>query len=144
MGRDTILVVDDDRGILALLGTTLPQHDLAALTASGGEEAVEVYRREREAVALVLLDVQMEGLDGPATLAALRQINPGVRCCFMSGNTGRYTQADLMALGAVCVFHKPFGGVAELAAKLREILRRDAESAGAPAEDGGNTAGGRG
>ena len=142
MGRDTILVVDDDRAVLALLGTALPEYGLAVLTAAGGEEAVEVYRRHREAVALVLLDVRMPGLDGPATLAALRQVDPLVRCCFMSGNTGEYAWDDLTALGAVCVFAKPFGGVAGLAAELGEIVRRGPEPATAVGD--GNAGGGHG
>jgi CheY-like chemotaxis protein len=44
--------------------------------AAGGQEALDLYQRHREAIDVVLLDVRMPGLDGPQTLAALRALNP--------------------------------------------------------------------
>jgi len=75
----------------------------------------------------VLLDVRMPEMDGPQTLAALRSINPEVRCCFMSGHTGDYSAEQLLELGASHVFQKPFG-LSELAWTLQRLLQ-----AGAPA-----------
>ena len=63
----------------------------------------------------------MPGLDGPATLLALRELDPSLPCCFMTGETGGQTPADLLALGARCVFLKPFG-LDELAAALWGLL----------------------
>ena len=55
-------------------------------------------------------DVLMRGMDGPATLAALRQIDPAVRCCFMTvGTTGEDEEADrLLGLGVEAVLPKPY------------------------------------
>jgi CheY-like chemotaxis protein len=47
-------------------------------------------------------------MDGPRTLAALQQVNPNVQCCFMTGNPLPHTEEDLLLLGAVRVFRKPF------------------------------------
>ena len=67
-----------------------------------------------------MLDVLMPGLDGPRTLAALQELNPQIRCCFMSGDLGSYTEDRLQSLGAVAVLQKPFR-LAEVAEVLRQL-----------------------
>jgi CheY-like chemotaxis protein len=76
--------------------------------AADGREAVQLFVRHEAEVRVALLDVNMPGLDGPGALARIRQANPRVPCCFMTGHSGRYSGADLLALGAVQVFEKPF------------------------------------
>jgi CheY-like chemotaxis protein len=107
--KSGILVVDDEPAIRRLLQTALRQHGFFAVwTAADGRQAVEIYRRHRQDIGLVLLDVQMPVLDGPRTLAVLQRINPQVCCCFMSGHTGAYTEAELQERGGLYVFAKPF------------------------------------
>src|ERR1041385_1655495 len=81
-----ILVADDEPCIRNLLGVVLGRYGFRVWLAPHGEQAVELYCRHRSEIALVLLDVRMPVLDGPATFAALRRINPTVRCCFMSAD----------------------------------------------------------
>ena len=76
--------------------------------AADGQEALVQYWDRREDIDVILLDVRMPSLDGPQTLAALRQLNPRVRCCFMSGDLGSYTEGELRGLGAAGVLYKPF------------------------------------
>ena len=99
-----ILVVEDEPWVLRMLDVALRQDGFAVRLAGSGTEAIDVYRRHRRAISLVLLDVQMPGLDGPRTLAALRKLDPHVRSCFMSGHAGMYSTEDLLALGAARVF----------------------------------------
>lgn len=103
----TILVVEDEPALLRMLGVVLRHHGFAVRLAASGAEAVAAYREHGAGVSLVLLDVQMPGPDGPETLALLRQIDPEVRCCFMSGHTGKYSAEDLLGLGALHLFPKP-------------------------------------
>src|SRR5438105_3921164 len=84
-----VLVVDDELGVLTMLGFALRHHGFAVRQA--GEEVVQLYQRHRGTVDVVLLDEQMPGMDGPQTFAALRNLNPEVRVVFMSGNTGDYS-----------------------------------------------------
>jgi CheY-like chemotaxis protein len=72
-----------------------------------GDDALDLYRRHRSQIDVVLLDVQMPGLDGPHTLEALQRFNPDVVACFMTENPGIYTEEDLLERGAACVFNKP-------------------------------------
>jgi CheY-like chemotaxis protein len=123
-----VLLVDDDSSVLFLLYTIFRDQGLTVWAAPGGEAAVKIYRRHHESIGAVLLDVRMPGMDGPETLAALREINPNVRACFASGDMGRYTEADLLRMGAALVLQKPFP-IAEVA----RTLARLAASEGTPA-----------
>jgi DNA-binding response OmpR family regulator len=106
--RPGVLVVDDDPMLLPLLDTVLQRRGFRVWLASGGRDALDVYRRQQSQIGVVLLDVRMPDLDGPGTLAELRRLNPEVLCCFMSGHTGDYTEEELVSLGALCCFAKPF------------------------------------
>jgi CheY-like chemotaxis protein len=118
-----VLVVEDEGGVSGMLSLALRHYGLAVRPARGGHEAVDLFRRYRDKIALVLLDVQMPGLDGPATLRLLREIDPGVRCCFMSGNTGEYSAGELLAMGAAHVLQKPFANLAAVTQLLWDVIR---------------------
>jgi two-component system, OmpR family, response regulator len=116
-----VLVVDDDPHVLSVLAAGLPHFGVPALTAASGEEAVALFLSRRAEVGLALLDVAMPGMDGPATQAALRAIEPSLRCWFMTGEPGVYTAEALLALGAERVLLKPFS-LPELVADLARAL----------------------
>jgi DNA-binding response OmpR family regulator len=103
--RPSLLVVEDEHAIRAVLATALRQEGFAVRLAAGGAEGVALYRARP--ADLVLLNVSMPGPDGPDTLAALRGLDPAVRCCFVTGHADR-SDASLLALGALDVLHKPF------------------------------------
>src|SRR4051794_9919088 len=84
--RTAVLVVDDEVSVRDVLRRFLEHAGFTVWAVAGGQEALELYDRHRNEIGLVLLDVRMTGLDGPRTLAALRRIDPQVRCCFMSGD----------------------------------------------------------
>jgi two-component system OmpR family response regulator len=104
-----ILVVDDEPGVLAFVAAVLKRLKFTALTVGGGRAAVAVLSRHQPGdVAMVLLDVNMPGMDGPMTLAALRRIDAGLKCCFMSGGSIPYTPDHLLSMGATQILLKPF------------------------------------
>jgi anti-anti-sigma factor len=103
-----VLVADDEDALRLLLGRALRRGGLKAALAATGREAVALFRQDPEGIAVALLDVRMPGLSGPETLAALRLLNPEVRCCFMTGDSDPSTEEGLRGLGAARVFHKPF------------------------------------
>lgn len=112
-----VLVVDDDPNIRGLLTAALPRHGCAVWCACNGRAAVQIYEQNKSAIGVVLLDVQMPGLDGPQTLAALRAVDPGVRAVFMTGDPGHHTHEDLTRWG-VAVLRKPFASLDDLAETL--------------------------
>ncbi|MFO0930866.1 MAG: response regulator [Gemmataceae bacterium] len=103
-----VLIVDDEPIIADLVRRCFQSAGYPAWSAIGGKEAVTVVRENPGRVGVLLLDVQMPELDGPATLAAIRELLPSVRCYFMSGDLGRYSEQDLFDLGARGLFLKPF------------------------------------
>jgi two-component system OmpR family response regulator len=106
--RPEILVIDDRLDLLHMLETALLYYGFLPHLAQDAPKALEVFQLHRASIDLVLLDVQMAPMDGPQTLAALRLIDPRVTVAFMSGHTGKYTAEQLLTLGAVRVFEKPF------------------------------------
>jgi CheY-like chemotaxis protein len=122
-----VLVVDDNRASRLFLTTLLPRYGFRVRTAADGEEAVRLYRRHRATVDLVLMDVQMPRLNGPQALAALRSLDPAVRCCLMSADAGDYSPEQLLALGATAFLEKPFLNPDAVARLLWACLGRKPE-----------------
>jgi CheY-like chemotaxis protein len=102
-----VLVVDDDHLVRTTVQLGLEQEGFDVWSAPNGREAIHLYRKHSEHIAVVLLDVRMPGLDGPQTLDGLRELNPRVRACFMSGDVYKQTEG-LRQRGAAQVIAKPF------------------------------------
>jgi CheY-like chemotaxis protein len=115
-----ILVIDNDVRVRAALRAGLEHQGFHVWLATSGSEAVELYRRLADRVALMLLEAHMPGMDGPETLAALRALNPALCCCFMTDSPSVYWLSDPHLLGVARVFTKPFD-VLEMAPILRKL-----------------------
>lgn len=85
-----ILVVDDDRSFLAMVASTLPSHrgDVQVATARSGKECLRQV--ERFAPHLILLDIGMDGMNGPVTCRFIRSVDSAVRIVFLSGHDESY------------------------------------------------------
>jgi len=118
-----VLLVDDDLMVLRLLEVVLHRRGFRVFSTSTGREAVTLYQARQAQVHVALLDVCMPDLDGPQTLEQLRRIQPGIVACFMSGNTGLYSPQELLQMGAVQFFPKPFG-LEELVQALWQLASR--------------------
>ena len=104
-----ILVVDDDDNLRELLSTVLSQPGRAVDTARNGIEAVELLSQNH--YDLILSDLRMPGLDGPAlydALRAMRPTSPMPRVIFMTGNVGGGDYADFLRGTTEPMLEKPF------------------------------------
>jgi CheY-like chemotaxis protein len=81
--KETVLVVDDSAEIRRYLATVLELNAYRVETAESGEEACQRVREGCEP-ALVLLDLQMSGMDGLATLRQLRELRPRLKVIMCS------------------------------------------------------------
>ena len=103
------LVVDDDEGICDVVDIALGLVGGFDVTgAASGEEALRIIENERFDV--IVLDVMMPGLDGPSTLARIRQSMNGasVPVVFLTAKAQQHERRSLEALGVNGVIVKPF------------------------------------
>ncbi len=127
---ELILVIDDEEPILLMARATLESHGYRSMTAARGAEGIELYRRSGE-VRAVLLDMMMPGLDGPATMRAILEINPKARIIAASGLKAAGRVAEAVAEGARAFLQKPYSDE-QLLWALAEILRASGEHVIAP------------
>ncbi len=120
MSAGKILVVDDDPQIRRVMKVTLVGHHYEVVEARTGEEALAAVPREMPN--LVLLDMNMPGMDGLETCRALRGGSDVPVIILSVRNTERDKVAALDA-GADDYVTKPFG-IEELLARIRAALRR--------------------
>ena len=105
----TILLVEDDPNVRAILVRELESHGYRVLEAEGGRQALERVRQHTGSLDAVITDVQMPGLDGRSLADALREVRPEVPVLFMSGHPDGEMIRDLNASGQPFL-QKPFTG----------------------------------
>ena len=118
----TVLLVDDEAPVRVLAERVLVRAGWQVVAASSGEDALELVEAGglRNALACVISDVVMPGLDGPALVRALREGQAGLPAILMSGYAdaalrGRLQAADIRFLP------KPFA-MGDLKVALQELL----------------------
>lgn len=85
--NELVLMVDDEEPIRHVVSETLRRYGYRVLVAVNGAEAVSRFAQHQSEIAVVVIDMAMPVMDGPATIAALRTIRPDVRLIGMSGLT---------------------------------------------------------
>jgi len=105
---ELILVVDDEDGIRKLAQRMLERFGYRVLLACDGEEAVALYALRQQEIAVVLTDMTMPNMDGPALIAALKTMSPGVRIIGSSGLTSRARVNAAVAGGVPHFLPKPY------------------------------------
>jgi two-component system, NtrC family, response regulator HydG len=120
--RPRLLVVDDDRAILTLIGTIALAEGFDVATTVSGEDAMKQLR-ERPSD-LVLVDLRMPGITGLDVLRAIREANPRVKVVLMTGFGTIDTAVEAVKLGAMDFLTKPFD-----LPRLRQLLAAVREEA---------------
>ena len=116
----SILVVDDEREIVRALRRSLSAHGYTVLTASSGEEAVEIVARQRPD--LVLLDLLLPGMSGLEVCRRVRT-ESSIPIIVLSVKGAERDKVEALDLGADDYIQKPFG-MGEVLARIRVALRR--------------------
>ncbi len=119
-GSESILVAEDEPIVLALTITILKIHGYEVFSAIDGAEALELHKAKPR-VDLVLTDVIMPGLSGPALVHELKKDVQGLRCVFMSGYNPEQIKDRGIGDVSCNYLHKPFTPES-LLKKVREAL----------------------
>jgi DNA-binding NtrC family response regulator len=117
----TILVLDDEADVCKLVATMLASNGYKALTADSGESAIKVFKKSKQPVDLLLLDVVSPGLAGPAVADRIAELQPGLRVLFMSGYGNTSVVQRYVVDKGYAFLKKPFTAD-QLAKKVREVL----------------------
>jgi two-component system cell cycle sensor histidine kinase/response regulator CckA len=118
-GSGTVLLVEDEPMVRSVAERALTRHGYTVITADNGEEALEVIAKGED-IDLLLSDVVMPGMDGPAMVAEARKQRPELKVLFMSG----YAEEQLRQSLGVDNAHflpKPFS-VQDLAEAAKKAL----------------------
>jgi two-component system cell cycle sensor histidine kinase/response regulator CckA len=118
---ELVLVVDDEEAIREITRGTLETFGYKVLTAADGTEAVALYAANRDEVRVVLTDMMMPFMDGPATIRALQKLNPQVRIIAASGLAANEKAAEAASAGVKTFLPKPFTAE-KLLLTLAEVL----------------------
>jgi CheY-like chemotaxis protein len=126
--RPLVLVVDDEPFIAHLLALALRQEGYDVVTAHGGEEALAVFGRLPN-IALVIMDLAMDGMAGTQALARMQEMRPSIRCCFITGQHDDLLDEELLRRGGAAVIRKPFD-LAGIGGAIRQWLSPPAGTTG--------------
>jgi two-component system cell cycle sensor histidine kinase/response regulator CckA len=85
-GTETILVVENEAALLELTSALLARSGYKVLSASDGIEAIEMARSVEGSIHLLLTDIMMPKLNGPALARHVAELHPGIRVLFMTGH----------------------------------------------------------
>jgi CheY-like chemotaxis protein len=123
-GSETVLVVEDEDNIRALVSTVLKKQGHTVLEAKNGLEALELCRRYSGKIDLVISDLVMPAMSGTEMVKELVVTRPEIKVLFMSGYTGNAAVHHGAVPPNAAFLEKPFVPRA-LALKLREVLDRE-------------------
>ena len=119
-----VLYVDDEPDIREIAAIALGlDPGIGVRVADSGEQALAIIGAEGWWPDVILLDVMMPGMDGPAVLAAIAQAprSASIPIVFITARTQSQDRARLLQLGAIGVIGKPFDPMT-LAKELRAVL----------------------
>jgi PAS domain S-box-containing protein len=119
---ELVLVVDDEDSIREITRGTLETFGYTVLTASDGTEALAVYADKKNEIAVVLTDMVMPFMDGPATIRALQRMNPNVKIIAASGLGTGHRAGEGLLEGVSVFLNKPYTAE-KLLKTLAEVLR---------------------
>ncbi len=121
MDKKSILIIDDDRGVLGGFKLLLERKGYLTDTAESGSEAIEKVRDKY--FNLALIDIRLPDMDDTALLSEFRQLNPEMKKIIITGFSTRENAIICLNLGADAYLEKPVtpGKLLEfVAAKLAE------------------------
>jgi DNA-binding NtrC family response regulator len=115
--RAAVLVIDDEPGIRDMLAYELSMEGFDVETADSGMAAVEAVKRRK--FDLAVTDLKMPGMDGVATVEALRSLDPDIEVIVATGYASVETAVACMKRGAYDYIQKPYD-----LAELKLLLER--------------------
>jgi len=108
ISRGSVLVVENEPFTREAVEDILDSVGINVISAANGHEGVAAYLSQRDEIGLVILDMNLPGLDGAEILQMLRSINPFVKALVASGYDEQEVRRRLKNQQSVSILRKPF------------------------------------
>ncbi len=120
--NSSVLIIDDDKELCALMKKCVEQENLSAIIAYGGVEGLRLADENKDHCSLVILDVMMPDLDGFQVLQKIRETN-NVPVLMLTARNDEEDKVSGLRMGADDYLTKPFS-INELMARVNSLIRR--------------------
>lgn len=120
-GTERVLLAEDDRAVRVMAGRVLRQGGYEVVEAASGEEALRLAGEPGFAVDLLITDVVMHGVSGPALAKKIVDTHPGVKVIYISGYMEEDARTSVLKDVGAAFLPKPFRP-RDLLQRAREIL----------------------
>jgi CheY-like chemotaxis protein len=119
--RELVMIVDDEDFVTLLAQRVLTDEGYRVITARDGFQAIEIYRKLKDQIALTILDFTMPVMDGADVFEELLSINPKVPVVLSSGFAEQDRLRSMLARGLRGFIPKPYTQQ-KLLTQIRSVL----------------------
>jgi len=124
-GGELVLVVDDEKSVRQVTRQLLERNGYRVIEAAEGADGITQYVAHQQEVQVVVTDLAMPVMDGPAFIRVLRRLNPQVRVIAVSGYQSKSSLPADLGVPGEAHLSKPFSG-AMLLQTLQRVLHPEA------------------
>ncbi|MCC0662331.1 MULTISPECIES: response regulator transcription factor [unclassified Clostridioides] len=119
---NSVLIIDDDKELCALMKKCVEQENLSVITSYGGVEGLDLVDKNRHTLSLVILDIMMPDIDGFQVLKKIRETS-NIPVLMLTAKSDEDDKISGLRLGADDYLTKPFS-INELMARVNSLIRR--------------------
>ena len=123
-GKETVLLVDDEDMIIDVAQRMLNKLGYKVFTARDGREAVDVFRKHKDEIDVIVLDMIMPKMSGGEAFDRIKEIKPKIKVLLSSGYSINGQASEILNRGCNGFIQKPFN-LQNLSKNLRAILEED-------------------
>ena len=120
--KGNVLLVDDEEVIREIGKDMLNSLGINCITACNGEEGIEIYKKNRDKIDIIILDIELPGISGEKVFDILKQINPDIKILIASGYGKDYLEKKIFQRKIKNFMAKPFQ-LNQLSNKLNELIK---------------------
>lgn len=120
-GTESVLLVDDEEMIIEVGQEILQEMGYKVLSAKTGQEAVDLYAKNKGQIDMVILDMIMPGMGGGETFDKIKEMHPEAKVLLSSGYSVEGQASEILARGCNGFIQKPFS-VKKLSQTIRHVL----------------------
>ncbi|HTZ17141.1 MAG TPA: PhnD/SsuA/transferrin family substrate-binding protein [Dissulfurispiraceae bacterium] len=123
-GTEAILVAEDDNALRKLTDIVLTQHGYQVVLTCNGQEAIDKFIENKDALRLVVLDMIMPQKSGKEAFDEMRNVKPDIKCIFLSGHTADRIDKQSLEDKNIKLLLKPVSPK-ELLKQVRDLLDKE-------------------